>query len=114
MSLVPLSKLSFQNKALISAMKKDLKTKKKMSWKVDGGVVENSLLLQIQSNSLNEKIVRPKNLEATATGVAFLAGKSIGLFDLSQIKKSWKTRDEFHPKEGKRYEKLYQDWLKFL
>lgn len=109
-----LEALSFQNKALISAMKKDLKTKKKMNWKVDKKMVENALLLQIQSNILNEKIVRPKNLEATATGVALLAGKSIGLFDLPQIKKSWKARDEFHPKEVKRYDRLYQDWLKFL
>ncbi len=109
-----LEALCFQNKALIEAMKKDRKSSKAVRWKVDGGVAENSLLLQIQANCLNEKIVRPKNIEATATGIALLAAKSSGLLSLSDIKNSWNARDVFRPKEVTRYERLYQKWLTWI
>ncbi len=46
---------------------------------VDGGASANNLLMQFQANILNKRIVRPKNLEATALGAAFLAGLSSGL-----------------------------------
>lgn len=106
-----LEALAFQNKALIDAIKKDaprLKTK----WKVDGGAVKNDLLMQIQSDALGLPIYRPKNLEATSTGVALLAGYSQGIFSMAQIKKSIQIERAFRPqlKKGVEMRKLYQIW----
>ncbi len=46
--------------------------------RVDGGAAANDLLLQIQSDIMGVRIVRPKNLESTALGAAYLAGLATG------------------------------------
>ena len=42
--------------------------------RVDGGAAENDLLLQFQADMLGSQVVRPKNLQTTALGAAYLAG----------------------------------------
>jgi glycerol kinase len=106
-----LEAISFQNKALVSAMKKDSPSKK-TEWRVDGGAVANNLLLQIQSDVLKLPITRPKNLEATGTGAALLAAYSEGLFSLNDISSLWKKDKIFKPsKASKNYAKQYADWI---
>ena len=84
-----LEAISFQNKALVNAMRKDAGGKK-TNWRVDGGAVANNLMMQIQADVLGLPVTRPKNLEATGTGVALLAALSEGLFSISDIEKLWK------------------------
>lgn len=111
-SRASLEALAFQNKALINGMIRDipdLKTK----WRVDGGAVKNNLLLQIQADILNLPLIRPKNLEATATGIAFLSAYSAGALSLEDIQKIWKQDAVFRPskKNSKYLEGNYKHWL---
>lgn len=76
--------MALQNVDLLRAMEKDL-AKSLRSLKVDGGACANDLLMQIQSDYLGAKVVRPVNIETTALGAAFLAGLGVGL---------WKSKKE--------------------
>ena len=51
------------------------------SLKIDGGMVANSWFCQKLSNILGVEVERPKIIETTSLGAAFLAGISAGLFD---------------------------------
>jgi glycerol kinase len=64
---------------------------------VDGGAAANDLLMQFQADLLGVPVVRPKVLETTALGAAYLAGLTVDL---------WKSRDELaaHWKVERRFE----------
>jgi len=55
------------------------------SLKVDGGAAANNYLMQFQSDILNVKVDRPKMLEVTALGAAFLAGIKAGIWTKKDI-----------------------------
>jgi glycerol kinase len=55
--------------------------------RVDGGACANNLLMQFQADILQTPVVRPKVIETTAVGAAYLAGLATGF---------WKNRDEVH------------------
>jgi glycerol kinase len=95
-----LEALAFQNLALINAIKKDAPQIKFSEWKVDGGASQNNLLMQIQADSLQKRILRPQNLEATATGAALLAAQSRGLLSDKEIKSLWKADRVFEPQKS--------------
>ena len=64
--------------------------------KVDGGMVNNEMLMQFQADILGVPVVRPRVAETTALGAAYAAGLAVGF---------WKDRDELRGKwsEGKRF-----------
>ncbi|MEE9348540.1 MAG: glycerol kinase GlpK [Flavobacteriaceae bacterium] len=88
--------LAYQTKDVINAMLEDSNTPIK-SLKVDGGACANDYLMQFQSDILNVPIERPKMLEVTALGVAFLAGLKSGLWTLKDISKIRNTDTLFQP-----------------
>ena len=66
--------------------------------RVDGGASANNLLMQIQSDVLGIKVVRPRNAEATAMGAAYLAGIAIGYWkDVESIARQWQVDRVFDP-----------------
>ena len=66
--------------------------------RVDGGASANNLLMQIQSDVLGIKVVRPKNAEATAMGAAYLAGIAMGYWqDVDSIERQWQVDRVFDP-----------------
>jgi glycerol kinase len=66
--------------------------------RVDGGASANNLLMQIQSDVLGIKVVRPKNAEATAMGAAYLAGIAMGYWkDVESIARQWQVDRVFDP-----------------
>ncbi|SHE71421.1 glycerol kinase [Desulfacinum infernum DSM 9756] len=79
--------------------------------KVDGGMVANDLLMQIQADVLNVPVVRPKVTETTALGAAYAAGLAVGYWsDFQELSRNWamdKTwtpaMDEARREEGYRY-----------
>lgn len=82
--------------------------------KVDGGASANGFLLQFQSDMLNTEVIRPKVLETTAMGCAFLAGLAVGFWkSTDEIKKIWELDRKFESKmnETVRDEKL-KGWHK--
>jgi glycerol kinase len=66
--------------------------------RVDGGATANELLLQIQADVLQAKVIRPEITETTAIGAAYLAGLAVGYWkNIEEIQKQWKQNKVFSP-----------------
>ena len=66
--------------------------------RVDGGAAANNLLLQFQADILQAPVVRPKIIETTALGAAFLAGLAVGFWkNHSEIESIWQADRVFEP-----------------
>jgi glycerol kinase len=68
--------------------------------KVDGGAVDNNLLMELQASISNTCIIKPKIVETTAFGAALAAAVGLGLTDLEQLKNIWKKDREFTADEN--------------
>jgi len=79
-----LESIAFQSAELLEAMQKD-SHQQLSELRVDGGAAANDLLMQFQADLLGVPVARPKVLETTALGAAYLAGLTVDL---------WKSRDE--------------------
>jgi glycerol kinase len=67
--------------------------------KVDGGASANNLLMQFQSDVLHLPVIRPKNLETTSMGAAFLGGLGAGVWKgPEEIRRSWRADLTFRAK----------------
>ena len=67
--------------------------------RVDGGMVKNDSFIQFLSDILQISIIRPKNIETTALGSAYLAGLFSGVIkNTNDIEKLWKYNNKFKPK----------------
>src|SRR6056300_1310429 len=92
-----LESIAFQTMDMLKAMEADANLSIK-ELRVDGGATVNNLLMQFQSDVLNAKTVRPKIVETTAMGAAFLAGLAVGYWtDFKEIESIWTTDKTFSP-----------------
>jgi len=67
--------------------------------RVDGGASANDMLMQFQADILRVPVVRPKVIETTALGAAYLAGLAVGFWqDRAEVAKSWQADRIFEPK----------------
>jgi glycerol kinase len=80
--------------------------------KVDGGAAVNNLLCQFLADVSGLQILRPRALERTALGVAYMAGIGIGMWESHlDIEKSWQADAVFEPAmSADRREELYRGW----
>lgn len=80
--------------------------------KVDGGASANDFLCQFQADILGINVVRPRVIESTSLGAAYLAGLAVGYWkDTQDIKKKWKADKTFRPSIGEREAAtLYAGW----
>jgi glycerol kinase len=66
--------------------------------RIDGGMVVNNLLCQLQADLLGVRVERPRVIETTALGAAYLAGLAVGVWDdLGQIAAQWALDRAFDP-----------------
>jgi glycerol kinase len=81
---------------------------------VDGGMVENDLLMQFQADLLDRAVLRPRVTETTALGAAYAAGLAVGFWeDLDALRRNWAEASRWTPSmAAERREALYQDWHK--
>ena len=92
-----LEAIAIRTYEIILNMQKDANTKF-TNLKVDGGASNNNLLMQIQSNLIEAKVIRPVITETTAIGAAFLAGLGSGYWEsVEDLKNIWKHDKEFSP-----------------
>ncbi len=84
--------------------------------RVDGGASANNLLMQFQADILQAPVVRPKIIETTALGAAFLAGLAVGFWkDQSEIESIWQTDRVFEPQmKGSEVAHRRQRWRQAL
>lgn len=107
-----LESLAYQTKDVLDAMEQDsgipLKT-----LRVDGGASANNLLMQFQADILGVGVERPKIIETTALGAAYLAGLAVGYWKLDEISQQWQLDQTFEPEMGEAERtKLYKGWQK--
>lgn len=110
-----LESIAFQSADLISAMEKDSGIRLK-ELRVDGGACKSDPLLQFQADLLQTEVIRPKCIETTALGAAYLAGLAVGFWpSRDAITKRWEKERSFTPKrEVDEIRKLTAGWNKAL
>ncbi|MFA5116188.1 MAG: glycerol kinase GlpK [Candidatus Omnitrophota bacterium] len=107
-----LEAMCYQTKDVLSAMQKDTGLKIR-SLKVDGGAAVNDFLCQFQSDILGIDVIRPRIIEITSLGAAYLAGLAVGFWkNADEIEKCWARERIFEPRMAKTNAlKLYQGWI---
>jgi glycerol kinase len=108
-----LESIAFQSAEVLHAMEKDAGLKL-TELRVDGGATANNLLMQIQADLLGVPVVRPKVLETTALGAAYLAGLAVGFWqDASDIARNWQVDRIFEPTLPRdRADEMMANWAK--
>jgi glycerol kinase len=92
-----LESIAYQSADVLDAMQKDAGITLS-ELRVDGGATPNDLLMQFQADVLGVPVVRPKVLETTALGAAYLAGLAVGYWKSDeQIKQNWQVDRSFEP-----------------
>ncbi len=95
-----LESIAYQTSDLLTAMEKDAGLSL-TAVKVDGGACANDFLMQFQSDLLDSQVLRPKCIETTALGAAYLAGLAVGYWkDKQEIRENWQLEKEFLPVMG--------------
>ena len=90
-----LESIAYQTYDVLKAMESDTGHIVK-ELKVDGGASANDFLMEFQADILGAKIRRPKCIETTALGAAYLAGLAVGFFkDLNEIRDNWQLASKF-------------------
>ncbi|MGB2599961.1 MAG: glycerol kinase GlpK [Candidatus Omnitrophota bacterium] len=106
-----LEAMCYQTRDVLEAMQKDSGLKIK-ELRIDGGAVVNNFLCQFQSDILGMDVIRPKIVELTSLGAAYLAGLAVGYWKSGrEIKKYWRKDRIFKPKMSrKKASNLYGGW----
>lgn len=80
--------------------------------KVDGGACQNNFLMQFQADILGARVVRPKIVDSTVLGAAYLAGITAGLYKARDLKRFSSVETVFAPKmPSKEVSQKYSGWL---
>jgi glycerol kinase len=108
-----LESLAYQTKDVISAMEEDAGLTLNVL-RVDGGAVQNNILMQFQSDLLNIPVDRPVIRETTALGAAYLAGLAVGFWINQQdIRNHWQLSQRYTPTmDAQTRSNLYAGWRK--
>jgi glycerol kinase len=89
--------IAYQKVDVLKAMEADAGVKIK-ELRVDGGATGNNTLMQFQADLLNCKVIRPKIVETTALGAAYLAGLAVGYWkNIEEIQQQCQSETEFIP-----------------
>lgn len=89
--------IAFQTMDVLNAMEADSGIEIK-ELRVDGGASANGLLMQFQSEALGSPVIRPRQVETTALGAAYLAGLSVGYWkDTNELHEQWQKEQSFEP-----------------
>ncbi len=93
-----LEALAFQTYDVVTLMEREAGIETLSCLKVDGGASANNFLMQFQADILESAIQRPKCIETTALGAAYLAGLGIGYYNnIEEIRGNWQQEREFLP-----------------
>ena len=96
-----LESIAFQSAALLAAMSRDAQAAGAAplaELRVDGGACVNDLLMQFQADLLGIPVVRPRVIETTALGAAYLAGLASGVYrGPDELEAQWQVERRFEP-----------------
>ena len=92
-----LESIAFQVAAVVAAMSADSGINL-TTLRVDGGACKNNFLMQFQADILNTRVERPRCLELSALGAAYLAGLAVGFWQsLAELEQVWQVERVFEP-----------------
>ncbi len=108
-----LESIAYQSLDVIKAMEEDAGVTLS-NLKVDGGASANNFLMKFQADIVGTVVHRPKCIETTALGAAYLAGLATGYWkDKNEIRENWQLGRKFEPTmEPEEKEKLVKGWKK--
>ena len=108
-----LEAIAYQMTDLLEAMKQDSDINLS-ELRVDGGASVSDIMMQIQSDMIRTNVNRPKMVETTAIGAAYLAGLAVGFWkDTAEIEKIREVDKVFEPiMDIEKREKRYRGWLR--
>ena len=108
-----LEAIAYQMTDLLEAMKKDSDIKLS-ELRVDGGASVSDIMMQIQADMIRTNVNRPKMVETTAIGAAYLSGLAVGFWkDMQEIESIREVDKVFEPKmDAEKREKRYAGWLR--
>jgi glycerol kinase len=105
-----LESLAYQTKDILLAMEADSGLALS-SLKVDGGACANSVLMQFQADILGSEVERPRVIESTAIGAAYLAGLHVGWWKKADILRNRSIERVFSPQmKNEDRDRLYARW----
>ncbi len=106
-----LESIAYQTYDVLRAMEEDSGIHLRIL-KVDGGASANNFLMKFQSNIVQTMVDRPKCIETTALGAAYLAGLASGYWkDKEEIEENWQLGREFIPDmDQEERDKLLKGW----
>ncbi|MBL7575877.1 glycerol kinase [Peptoniphilus asaccharolyticus DSM 20463] len=91
-----LESMAYLSNDVLKAMEEDLGALKIL--KVDGGASANDFLMQFQADIIDREVVRPKDIESTVRGAAFLAALGVGMFSsIDEISEKFNIDKNFIP-----------------
>jgi glycerol kinase len=110
-----LEAIAYQTMDILKAMEADSEIDIE-ELRVDGGATVNDMLMQFQSDVLNTTTVRPKVIETTALGAAYLAGLAVGFWkDMEEIQSIWKEDVKFQPtKDQDKIQEGIKGWYRAI
>jgi glycerol kinase len=107
MTRAALEAIAYQVYDVLKAMEKDAGEEVR-EMRVDGGATANNFLMQFQADLVRCTIKRPKMLETTALGAAYLAGLATGYWeDVEDLRELWEADQSFEPKQDAEKVKKY-------
>jgi glycerol kinase len=108
-----LEAIAFQSTEVLIAMQRDAGIELG-ELRVDGGAAANDLLMQFQADLLGVPLARPRVLETTALGAAYLAGLATGVWrSADEIASQWRRERLFEPRMSRdEAESRLAGWLR--
>ncbi len=108
--------IACRTREALDALGADVGTPRPERLRVDGGAAANDVLLQSLADTLGQPVERPETVQATALGIAFLAGLATGVWSgVDELRQTWRSGGLFEPSisEDER-EQRYDAWRKVV
>jgi glycerol kinase len=104
---------AYQSREIVEAMNQDSGVDLE-SLKVDGGMVQNDLLMQFQADLLGVPVIRPVVAETTALGAAYAAGLATGFWaEQEDLRENWQEDHRWEPKmDSSQSDEYFKFWKK--
>ena len=104
---------AYQSREVVEAMDADSGVALE-SLKVDGGMVQNDLLMQFQADLLGVPVIRPQVAETTALGAAYAAGLATDFWsEVEDLRENWQEDKRWEPSmDSSQRDEYYKYWKK--
>jgi glycerol kinase len=91
--------IAYRTREALEVLLSDAQAARPERLRVDGGMAANDVFLQCLADALGSPVERPETVQATALGVAYLAGMGVGVWDgIDDVRHAWRSGGVFTPR----------------